>query len=151
MPDTDDDVRFGYYLPDFLHLDPMPMTLRGWATYLADQPTRDGKRLRFKDGDLFEARRITYRYAPATYGPDGWEIPDPPPGHAYHAVAYESGDVWDEDSMGDTLAAILGVLLTCDSDGELWVVFRQLAEDRVSLQLVDTPDGMGLAVQGGAA
>lgn len=148
MADTDDDVRFGYYLTDFMDADPAPFSLSGWAQFLAGNTMWHDRGPLAKHHETFNGWRMTFRYAPATYGEDGWEIPEPPPGHVYHAVAYASGDGWDEDGMGDSLAAILGILLTCDTDGEQWIVFRQTAETPMTFRfLADIPQLLAEASQ----
>lgn len=138
MAETDDDVRFGFYLDAYMDRDPMPFTLDGWAKFLAGSADWHGVDHAgvplARDGDLLTGHRMTFRYAPATHGADGWEIPEPPPGHVYHAVAYGPRDGWDEDGMGETLTEILGVLLRCDTDGEQWIVFRQTTETDLTLR-----------------
>lgn len=135
-----DDLRFGYYLTDFLD-EVMPFTLPGWAKYLAGDPDWHGFGIEVqplaKDGDLFRGARMTFRYLVASFGPDGWDIPEPPPGHVYHAIAYGPGDGWDEDGMADTLTGILGLLLSCDTGEEQWIVCRQTTEDELTFRFCD--------------
>jgi hypothetical protein len=134
MAEKDDGVRFGYYLTDFIDAGPFPFTLNGWAKFLSGSTDWHDRGPLAEDGAVFTGHRMTFRYLPATYGPDGWDIPEPPPGHVYHAIAYGIGDGWDVDSMGETLTEILGLLLTCDTDGEQWIVCRQTTEDDLTLR-----------------
>ena len=100
---------------------------------------------------------MTFRYLVASFGPDGWDIPEPPPGHVYHAIAYGPGDGWDEDGMADTLTGILGLLLSCDTGEEQWIVCRQTTEEELTFRFhAEGPDlsieelnGRRLALVGG--
>lgn len=131
------DLRFGYLLTDFAGEEPIPFTLTGWAKFLAGSTDWHQRGRLARDGQEFKGARMTFRYLVASFGPDGWDIPEPPPGHVYHAIAYGPGDGWDEDGMADTLTGILGLLLSCDTGEEQWIVCRQTTEDELTFRFCD--------------
>jgi hypothetical protein len=143
--------RHGFYLLPFAD-ESTPFSLQGWANYLAGSDGWHDRGPLAIDGDLFHGMRVTYRYLPAIYTADGWQVPDPPEGSTWHAVAYGPGDGWDAEAMADSRDGILRLLILSDDYLLQWIVFRVLAEEPVTVRYfaATTDRGPGLRLEGAA-